>query len=58
MTPCSCGAHRWFINRAWSFEKHLETYYVICKSCGRTGTSALSEKEAIEEWNRIMPPQG
>lgn len=59
MIACpNCDAHRWFINRIWSYEKYTEIYYIICKACGRKGPDALSEEDAISAWNQEACPRG
>ncbi len=48
--PCPfCGSEDVSVYKSWN----LAYYFATCETCGSCGSNKETEKEAIEEWNRV-----
>lgn len=54
--PCKCGSYD--VDVEWEdmdfSDTQIDEFYVECKTCGKSGKSALSYDLAIQNWNKCL----
>jgi len=56
LKPCKCGSRNLKIKLGYTYggNRDVDTYYVLCLSCGHEGYSYTEEVKTIRQWNRAF----